>query len=152
MEHGVNPNSQSDFDPIILKMAELGLLEFIKLYQFYGGNLHFRNRENWNAIHFAVSREHLEITKYLISKGVEFDSNSESGKKILSLASQFRSNKKNNNDNNSENFENEFIEVLKRNTPKPPYIGSDGKPVPLDNLKPVDGNLFEVCSFSCFLK
>jgi len=89
LDSGVNPNiNDKDGNPILLLMARRGNLEMIKLFIEHNGDIHLKDQTLKNALHFSAFYGHFELTKYLVSVGVNYKAESNRGKTPLKLAEE----------------------------------------------------------------
>lgn len=89
MKEGVNPNAKDDQGvPVLLRMVTTKNLDLISLYLSKGGNLQITSdRSQSNALHYAAHQGDLEMSKYLVSVGIDFKLQDKQGRKPVDDAS-----------------------------------------------------------------
>jgi len=60
----------------------------IELYLSKGGDLNVIDNKKWNALHYSAYHGYLEITKYLISIGIDFKAKDKNGRTALDFAKE----------------------------------------------------------------
>jgi len=72
--------------PILFEFIQNRNKEMIELLALKGGNIHILNDRNWNALHFSASNGDLQITKYLVSLGIDYKAKNKHGKTPIDVA------------------------------------------------------------------